>query len=278
MSTAKNHRYAPYRSTGPLLGLIVLAILTTSSAWAQSNAGDDPEFDVASIRPSAPGNVGGSIRPGGATFAASNIPLIGLIAFAYDDIGPDRIDGAPGWVFSEPYDVVAKSEHQSGDPRADLGRQRQMLLKLLADRFQLRIRHEDRVRSMYALVVDKGGPKMKENNDLKSAPAPLIKFTARGRATAQIVSMAYLIRFLTSQVGQVVVDQTGLKGSYDFTLEWAPDPVLGARGGVPDASPPAQDSPSIFTALREQLGLGLESKKGPVDYIVVDHVERPSPN
>jgi bla regulator protein BlaR1 len=160
-----------------------------------------------------------------------------------------------------------------------LSRQRQMLQKLIADRFQLEIRHEYQERSIYALVVDKGGPKMKPNNDLKSAPAPLIRFTGRGRATAQIVSMSYVVQFLTSQVGRMVVDQTGLKGSYDFTLEWTPDPALEARGGgAPNGSPPAEGGPSIFTALREQLGLRLESTKGPIEFIVIDHVERASLN
>jgi uncharacterized protein (TIGR03435 family) len=154
-----------------------------------------------------------------------------------------------------------------------------MLQKLLADRFQLKIHHESRERPVYALVVDKNGPRMKENNDLKSAPAPMIRFTGRGKATAQIVSMSYMVQFLTSQVGKLVVDQTGLKSSYDFTLEWTPDPgLVTGRVGPPDAPPPPEDGPSIFTALREQLGLRLESTKGPVDFIVIDHAERPSAN
>jgi uncharacterized protein (TIGR03435 family) len=153
-------------------GVIFLSAALSIYAQPRATAATALEFDVASVKPSDPGTAGGSIRPGGATFAASSMPVIGLVAFAYDDIRPDRIDGAPGWMLSEPYDIVAKSRRETGDARADLGRQRQMLQTLLADRFQLKIHHESRERPIYALVVDKSGPRMKENNDLKSAPGP----------------------------------------------------------------------------------------------------------
>jgi uncharacterized protein (TIGR03435 family) len=240
-------------------------------------AADGPEFEVASIKPGDPGARGGYIQPSPGRFTSTNMPLIGLITFAYD-VRPDQISGAPGWIDSQRYDILATSESPVGDPHKLLDQQRLMLQKLLADRFQLRVRHETRERPVYTLTVDKNGPKMKENNDLKSAPFPIIVITGRGHAKAQIVSMSYIVQFLESQLGRIVLDRTGLKGSYDFTLQWTPDPAFEpGLGAAPDA-PPDASGPSIFTALRQQLGLGLESTKGPVEFIVVDRVEKPSEN
>jgi uncharacterized protein (TIGR03435 family) len=252
-----------------MVGRLVLAMAGVAFA-----AG--PEFEVASVKPSDPGSEGGTIAPGGATFRASNIPLTGLLTFAYD-VRLDQLDGAPGWAMSQRYDIVAKVGDPGTDPRTLLSRQRQMLQNLLADRFQLRIRIESRERPIYALAVDGNGPKMRENNDMTSHPFPLIRLTGRGQAVAQIVPMSYLVQFLANQAGRIVLDQTKLKGSYDFTLNWAPDPAF-APGR--DGASPAEDSggPSLFTALREQLGLRLESTRGPVDFIVVEHIEKPSAN
>ena len=123
----------------------------------------------------------------------------------------------PGWVNWQRYDIIAKSENPIGDPRKLLDQQRQTLQKLLAGRFQLRVRRETRERPAYVLAVDKNGPKMKENNDLKSAPFPVIRMTERGQATAQVVSMSYMVQFLASQLGRIVLDRTEMKGAYDFT-------------------------------------------------------------
>ena len=103
----------------------------------------------------------------------------------------------------------------------------------------------------------------------------------RGQLTGQIVNLQFLAQVLSQQLGRAVVNQTGLTGNYNFTLEWTPDP---AQGGGPPGEPkdnplPADSSgPSIFTAIQEQLGLRLESQKGPAEVIVIDRVEKPSEN
>ena len=103
----------------------------------------------------------------------------------------------------------------------------------------------------------------------------------RGELTAQSLGMDQIAHLLTQQTGRTVVDNTGLKGNYDFTLHWTPDqsaPTLNGPGAGPDSSTSSESGPSIFTAIQEQLGLKLESQKGPVEILVIDHVEKPSEN
>jgi bla regulator protein BlaR1 len=261
-----------------LLAAACLAIFATPCR-SQTQQPAIAEFEVASIKPSDPAARGGSIQPGGQRFTASNMPLVGLICFAWD-VRDDQLSGVPGWILSQRYDVVAKSGNSGTDPRQFLDLQRRSLQNLLADRFQLKVHRENRERPVYVLTVDKRGLKMKENNDLTSDPAPAIRITGKGQATAQIVSTAYMAQFLTWLLGRTVLDQTGLKSNYDFKLEWAPDPSFEPqRSQNTDVPMPADSSgPSIFSALQQQLGLKLESTKGPVEIIVIDHVEKPSEN
>jgi uncharacterized protein (TIGR03435 family) len=107
-----------------------------------------------------------------------------------------------------------------------------------------------------------------------------------GPVTGQGISIENLTRLLSQQLGRTIVDQTGLTGNYDFTLQWTPDERAGpmpdaSQGGgarSEDATPPDSSRPSIFTAIQEQLGLKLESRKVPVEMLVIDHVEPPSEN
>jgi uncharacterized protein (TIGR03435 family) len=107
-----------------------------------------------------------------------------------------------------------------------------------------------------------------------------------GQLTGQGLPMESLARLLSQQLGRTVLDQTGLKGNYDFTIQWTPDqsqPAMlkGPEGGKPatdNAPPPESSGLSLFTAIQEQLGLKLESRKGPVEFLVIDHVEKPSEN
>jgi uncharacterized protein (TIGR03435 family) len=148
---------------------------------------------------------------------------------------------------------------------------------------------------MYALVVAKNGPKFQEAkvdatypNGIKGpdgvARGGMMRMSS-GELTAQGIPIANLVGTLSRQLGRKVVDKTGLTGNYDFTLHWTPDPgeaqpFKGPVGGPPgvDTAAPSDSGPSIFAALQEQLGLKLESQKGPVEIIVVDHVEKPSEN
>jgi uncharacterized protein (TIGR03435 family) len=153
-----------------------------------------------------------------------------------------------------------------------------MLLRiqaLLADRFQLQLHRETKELPLYALVVDKNGPKLQEPaNGRKEMDFE----TGRGQLKARNIPMPYLTRYLSRGLGRVVVDKTGLGGKYDFALTWDPEEIRVSAPPVDVPPPSDSNAPSIFTALEEQLGLKLESRRGPVDVLVIEHVERPSEN
>ena len=171
-----------------------------------------------------------------------------------------------------------------------------MMQMLLADRFKLKVHQETKELAIYALIVAKNGPKLHEAkpgdtypNGLKGPDARSgagMMFGGREGLTAQGVPIANLVRHLSLQLGRTVIDKTGLAGKYDFTLKWTPDEIRSSMFKGPESGPPGPAStafsdssgPSLFTALEEQLGLKLESQKGPVEIVVIDHVERPSEN
>jgi uncharacterized protein (TIGR03435 family) len=240
-----------------------------------------PSFEVASIRENRSGERIMLFQPRrGGRFTATNCSLNLLISYAYDVMQP-HIAGAPAWVKSDRYDVAAKAE---SDPPVD--GIRAMLRRLLEERFQLKSHWETQESAVYNLVVSKPG-KLKEtsgdcpgilsdralrtNAPPDDAPCGSLRNTpghTKGyRLTAeQLGSLSFFMR-------KPVVDKTGLTAEYDVELEWAPE---GTLMQTPD--PAAGGPPSIFTALQEQLGLKLESAKGPVRMLVVDHVARPSEN
>jgi uncharacterized protein (TIGR03435 family) len=162
------------------------------------------------------------------------------------------------------FDVTAKAE---GDKARSPEEFRQMLRALLGDRFHLTLRRETRDTPVYALVTDKNGPKCHE-----SAPDAkgILRMHGGGRITASGGTMAQLASWFSNANGvdRPVIDQTGLRGRYDFTLEWS-NPLDGAQDGT---------NPSIFTALREQIGLKLEARRAPVEVFVIDRTEMPSEN
>jgi uncharacterized protein (TIGR03435 family) len=188
-----------------------------------------------------------------------NMQLRRLIARAYD-VRPDQIDG-PSWLDTERFDVVAKSEVIPTTPQL-----LEMLQALLAERFKLALHRELRDGRAYALVVAKGGIKLKpvEPNGNSSTN------NRRGELEAKGISMARFAETL-SRLGLTVVDQTGVEGVFDFKLSYDP----ASTRPTADASDATGDSgPSIFTALQEQLGLKLEARKVPIEYLVIDHIER----
>jgi uncharacterized protein (TIGR03435 family) len=170
-----------------------------------------------------------------------------------------------------------------------------MVQALLADRFKLKVSHQTKELPVYALVVAKGGPKLTETQVPPPTPdgtaAPNrgfrgIRMGGPGQLTGTNIDMGLLADLLSGQreLGRLVIDQTGLKGNYDWTLKWTPDrsdPMFKAPdGGQPsgDALPADSSGPSLFTALEEQLGLKLEARKGPVETLVIDSIEKSSEN
>ncbi len=200
----------------------------------------------------------------GARIRLVALSLIDLIGDAYHH---DRyqITGEQSWMNSERYDLQANAPGETAPTQDDL---RRMFRALLADRFQLKVHMETKVLPTYALVVGKNGPKLKEST------ADEYRQTGSGGRNARMTftkaTMEQLAGNLYYSVGRPVLDKTGLRGSYDFTLDWTPD-----YGG-----PPAADSNGvdIFTALQEQLGLKLEPQRAPIEMLVIDHAERPSAN
>jgi uncharacterized protein (TIGR03435 family) len=280
----------------------------SAAAWAQQ-AGQ-LQFEVASIKPSDPNDHRMMFRmvPGGA-INLHGVTLKALVQQAYD-VRDFQISGGPGWIGADKYDVTAKPESASGeaptDPRQLSEEQRKTfqeqtrlrLQALLTDRFQLKVHREKKELPVYALVVAKNGPKLKENAGADAGPGKGMMRMSAGQLVGQQVGIAFLAQSLAQSVGRTVLDQTGLKGTYDFELNFAPEPgrggVFGGPGagdGAPPPPPPGAgpglikepppvdpNGPTIFTALQEQLGLKLESQKGPVEIIVIDHVEKPSEN
>jgi uncharacterized protein (TIGR03435 family) len=240
-------------------------------AFAQAPAAP-PAFEVASIKPSDPaGSI--SIHRSGYHLATSNTSLLFLIAWAYD-VHSDRVYGKPNWLDSVRYDIVANAPEEKLQAQRTGGPTplQQMMQALLAQRFKLALHRETRELPMYALVVAKGGPKIL----LTEAPAVMgqspFSMPGRGRLVGTQVSAEMLAKVLSGQLGRSVQDQTGLKGVFDFKLEWAPDPPSPGPGDEPAAADPNAGS-SLFTAIQEQLGLKLEARKGPVEVLVIDHID-----
>jgi bla regulator protein BlaR1 len=267
---------------------IVLAVLTLAAslaprwiAFAQQQP--RPSFEVASVKPGNPNNpeVCVCVEPPGRFFVV-NATLKMLIVDAYN-VRNHQISGGPNWLDSAKFDIEAKMPRANPIPDGLDGPPqilRLMEQSLLAERFKLAVHRETRQEQVYELVVDKGGPKLKESTDtLRSGPQG-IGFNGRGHLTGTAVHMLPFANELSQMLGRTVIDKTGLTGRYDFTLQWTPEPgVFGGPQDGPDAPPaPDPNGPSIFTAIREDLGLRLQSAKGPVEIIVIDRAEKPDAN
>ena len=257
---------------------------------------DLPGFEVASVKPHKAGE-GSTILLTADGLTATRVTVKFLIKQAYD-VEDDEISAAPGWLDSETYDVVAKvgSADLAALDKLDEKQRMQMLQPVLAERFQLKVHRASKEIPVYALVIAKNGPKLHQAKPGDTYPDGLkgpdgkpggragMMMWSRGRLIAQGIPIASLLPPLTQQLERTVVDKTGLKGTYDITLLWTPEedgaPMYNGADGGRQGSAPAPESlgASIFTAIQEQLGLRLESQKGQVEGLVIDHVERPSEN
>jgi uncharacterized protein (TIGR03435 family) len=232
--------------------------------------GQPPAFEVASIKANKSGVSAGSVNmaPERGSFAATNAVALTLLMTAYNMFG-DRISGYPAWMTTERLDVEAKSDHPVS--RDEMLR---MLQTLLADRFKLSVRSEMKDVPIYALVVAKGGPKLREGTGGLNGRGP------KGEILYRNISMPFFVLGL-AKVGldRPVIDKTGLNGTYDFELLFTPESIRTApRREEEGPAPLSTDGPSIFKALEEQLGLKLEPQKEPIEFLNVVHVERPSEN
>ena len=237
-----------------------------------------PAFEVATIKPNKSG-LGGSRSSldDYGNLQASNISVMRLLRIA-SGLPEDRILGGPDWIRSSHFDIQAKPDGALAERLKNLQNAEkatateQMLKALLADRFSLTMHRETRELPIYALVVAKNGPKFKsavvDGSSVRSH---------NGHVTIKSdAAMAAFAHYLEDNLGRVVVDKTGIEGGYEFNFDWNPEDLSAAKQGAPNAT--ADEGPSIFTAVQEQLGLKLESQKGPVEVIVIDHAELPSEN
>jgi uncharacterized protein (TIGR03435 family) len=279
-----------------VVSILALLPLDIPFAHAQSRAAgaSNPTFEVASIKPNKSGEVRTTMlgmQPGG-RFSVTNLSLRSLIRMAYQ-IQDFQLSGGPKWIDSDRFDVVAKADRGYTPAQLPL-----MMQALLADRFKLTVHTESRALRLYALVLDRRdgrmGPRIHSSNvdcdaliasgappppfELGKAP-PCTTNMSRGHLVANGMTMAGLASTLSVQASAIVVDRTDQPGGFDLELEWtpqspAPAPVDGATAGGGEAA----SGPSIFTAVREQLGLKLDPQRGPVNVIVIDHVEQPTPD
>jgi uncharacterized protein (TIGR03435 family) len=272
------------------------------AAERQTATGGNATFDVASIKPNHSGGrpQGLRVQPGG-RLTAVNVPVRLLIAPAYR-LTPTQIrliSGAPDWIDSQHFDLDARAEGNFSEDQLVLMEQ-----ALLADRFKLKAHFETRQLPVYALVLAKAGktgpqlvPHKDDTNCVQDPegggepirtgsviPRPpcggirLLKVGPRMGVGASC-TMETFARILSGLAGRAVEDHTGLSGEFDMALEYTPDIAgPGPQGSIDGTPPNSSDAPSIFTALQEQLGLKLESRTGPVDVLVIDHIEQPSKN
>jgi uncharacterized protein (TIGR03435 family) len=304
------------RTTSVTVALVVAAtvggLAVNVIAQTMAPAEPKPKFEVASVRENTSGSnqVSIGLQPGG-RFTAVNMPLVILMRSAYR-LQDSQLVGAPDWTETSRYDITAKAE---GDlpPSSPIGPPSTgmvMLQSLLEERFKLKVHREVREQPIYALVAaqspQKPGPNLLRSDvDCQALAAagrkggqPPVSWTREKKYGPQCGThmgfgeirggarpMTLLATMLAQVVQRPVIDRTELAGGFDFDLRWTPDTLPARPPGTPADQPFRMNGveidpngPSIFTALQEQLGLKLEATRGPVDVLVVDHVERPAPD
>jgi uncharacterized protein (TIGR03435 family) len=261
--------------------LILIPLLMPYSAWTQTEA--KPVFEVASIKMvRATGGSGHSSENSDTGLLHGSMTLKSYIVAAYN-VKTYQVTGGPNWIDDSTYDVVAKLE-MAGLPKlpanltpnqraaAEEDRLHTALQGLLAERFQLKVHHESKDMPAYALIVVKGGFKLKEVPETAGCGTSSKGNGTSINFTATCVDMTRFASYLARVTKQPVSDETHLQGSYSFSLEYTPDDL---KASVSTDQPAL---PSLFTVLQQKLGLKLEQKKVPVDILVVDSAERPSEN
>jgi uncharacterized protein (TIGR03435 family) len=264
-----------------LLSVVAVGMVVTLSAQTAR-----PTFEVASVRRNASGSGGSSFnaRPGGA-FVATNVRLAELILFAYN-LRDSQLTGGPAWMRADRFDIAARALNDQ-----PLAQVKLMLQVLLEDRFRLMVRWEQHETRVYALVLARSDRRL--GVDLRQAdpdcltgtaqpPAPrspsrepgsLVRDGDISRGTC--IPLLLLAVNLSGRLGSEVADKTGLTGLWDFDLTFAEQSLVPADAGT---SVDPGVAPSLFTALQEQLGLKLESTRGPVDVLLIDSVQQPTEN
>jgi uncharacterized protein (TIGR03435 family) len=278
-----------------LIAVLTISLLAASPARAQSQTqaasatAPTLEFEVATIKPNK-----SDVAPAALTtddgIDMRNIPLGILLGVAFG-MSSDRITAGPDWM-NDRYDVSAKMDPEVADALKKLNpldrraARLRMFQALLTDRFKIVYHRDTKELPVFLLTVAKGGPKFQEGKPADASPdvagttgTGTLQFGQNGLMTFKAMPLSSLLLVLSQQVGRTVLDKTGLTGRYDFTWNFNQSAAPGGgRGGPAGAAPSDSEPASIFTVLQEELGLKLDSGKGPVEIIVIDHIERPSGN
>jgi uncharacterized protein (TIGR03435 family) len=276
---------------------VTLGAFTPHLGAQSTTTTPEKSFEVATVKPNKTGDgrVMLGMQPGG-RFTATNVPFRMLMRQAFD-VQEFQIVGGPDWMRSDRFDVVAKAPEGEAFTADSM---RPMLRSLLIERFKLAYRNETREMPIYALIKAREDGKLGAN--LKPAatdcsavtrgrrgggpppapPQPGEKIECGfmigpGRMNVGGMPMSNLAQALSPMVGRIVVDKTELTGTFDYELMYAPEALGGNPPPLINSGPVPIDpnAPTLFTALQEQLGLKLDPQRGPVQVIVVDHVEQP---
>jgi uncharacterized protein (TIGR03435 family) len=276
----------------PLIGKLLLMVAVSATVPSLAQTADPPRetaspvFEVATVKLNKSGVSGSHSSLDNDRFTATNVSLKNVMQYQAYGIPEPRILDGPKWLNTERFDIQAKADSATLDALKPLRREdrqlqiQRMFQQLLADRFKLTVHWETRELPVYAMIVAKNGSHLqatKQTDDGASISTNNGELTARGVTMAEIARA--LTQELSRELGRVVVDKTGVDGRYDITLRWTPESgAAPVSYGAGDTASQPDAGPSIFTAFQEQLGLKLESTKGPVQVLVIDHVEMPSEN
>jgi uncharacterized protein (TIGR03435 family) len=281
-----SHSLGTVAAAALVLGIAVAPALVALRAAPQEAP---PAFEVASIKLDISGQPGPVYNMFPPLVRVERATLRSLILMAYR-VHDFQVLGGPGWIKSDRYNIEAKVPGKPVLNEAYRNLQLRRLQTLLEDRFHLALHREMKELPIYKLTVAKGGPKLEQPNCIQRGPGDPIApgktmsdycgfggwFPGRYEATTG--GMADLAGGLSDLLERVVVDKTGITGMFHLYLTFTPDDSTIRLPDLPGAPPPPVDGPNVFTALQEQLGLKLESGRGPVEVLVIDHVERPSEN
>jgi bla regulator protein blaR1 len=283
--------------------MLTLALLVPCVVIHAQASGDSPSFEVASVKPNRSGALARRVGFPADRFEAANVTLQQLIATAYGVPGPPpqaiptyRIIGGPDWIDAAGFDIVAKSGESVAAGIAGVETKALMLRALLKERFGLVLHTEVRDAPVYVLSLagndGKLGPQIRRSEldcpalraNRGSGPAAGNARNACGSGIGFMgslkggaMTMTDLSWTFSTLLDRVVLDRTGLTGSFDVELQFNPEGLPGLPG-PPGVERPPIDSPSLFTAIQEQLGLRLESTRGPVEVLVIDRAEQPTPD
>jgi uncharacterized protein (TIGR03435 family) len=279
---------------------VLLMVASLAPRWIAFAQQLRAAFEVTSIKPNTSANEIVRLGPPvGGRFMATNVSLKMLVMRAWK-VKNFEISGGPRWIDSDRYDVAATA----AESNIAEDRFKAMLQALIRDRFKFAAHWESKEMPIYALLAAGNGPKLPEARGSCVAflpnsppppppgpgqppPLPCGGFLMDGsRLEGRQISMPQLISALSNMLGRSVIDKTGYNGTFDVHLEFMPEGIaplggggFGAPGGPPtDAGGADSVRPSIFTAIQQQLGLKLESQKGPVEVLVIDHAEKPDAN